>query len=65
LKPDLPLTAPHEELNRAIPDGIQLLSVYRSLLKIVAGLEEQEYTESDLRQIEVVEHPNPADPASE
>lgn len=65
LKPDEPLTAPQEELNRAPTDGIQLLSVYRSLLKIVAGLEEREYTEEDLRQTEVVEHPNLADPASE
>ncbi len=53
---------PHSE-----PDGINLLSVYRSLLRIVARLGESEYTEGNslLRQTEVVEHSNLADPASE
>ena len=48
-------------------DGINLLSVYRSMLRIVARLGESEYTESNslLRQTEVVEHSNLADPASE
>lgn len=48
------------------PDGINLLSVYRSMLRIVARLGESEYTESNslLRQTEVVEHSNLADPAS-
>jgi hypothetical protein len=47
-------------------DGINLLSVYRSMLRIVARLGENEYTESNslLRQTEVVEHSNLADPAS-
>jgi hypothetical protein len=48
-------------------DGINLLSVYRSMLRIVARLGESEYTEGNslLRQTEVVEHSNLADPASE
>lgn len=48
-------------------DSINLLSVYRSMLRIVARLGESEYTESNslLRQTEVVEHSNLADPASE
>ncbi len=47
-------------------DGINLLSVYRSMLRIVARLGENEYTESNslLRQTEVVEHSNLANPAS-
>jgi hypothetical protein len=46
--------------------GMNLVSVYRSLLRIVARLDENEYTESNslLRQTEVVEHSNLADPAS-
>ena len=46
--------------------GINLLSVYRSMLRIVARLGENEYTEGNslLRQTEVVEHSNLADPAS-
>ena len=45
---------------------MNLVSVYRSLLRIVARLDENEYTESNslLRQTEVVEHSNLADPAS-
>jgi len=46
-------------------DSINLLSVYRSMLRIVARLGESEYTESNslLRQTEVVEHSNLANPA--
>ncbi len=52
---------PHTE-----PDGINLVLVYRSMLRIVARLGESEYTEGNslLRQTEVVEHSNLADPAS-
>jgi hypothetical protein len=47
-------------------DGINLLSVYRSMLRIVARLGESEYTEGNwlLRQTEVYHHPDLADPAS-
>lgn len=65
MKLDKSLTAPHEELNRAPTDGIQLLSVYRSLLKIVAALDDREYTEEDLRQTVGLPSDDPADPASE
>lgn len=52
---------PHTE-----PDGINLLSVYRSMLRIVARLGESEYTEGNslLRQTEVYHHSDLADPAS-
>jgi hypothetical protein len=48
-------------------DGINLLSVYRSMLRIVARLDENEYTEGNslLRQTEVLKHPDLADPASD
>ncbi|MDX2138750.1 MAG: hypothetical protein SF123_11705 [Chloroflexota bacterium] len=48
-------------------DGINLLSVYRSMLRIVARLGESGYTEGNslLRQTEVVEHSNLANPASD
>ncbi|MBN8593099.1 MAG: hypothetical protein J0M33_15190 [Anaerolineae bacterium] len=45
-------------------EPINLLGVYRSLLRIVARLEDQEYTDGNSRQTEVVVHPDPADPAS-
>ncbi|MCK6579759.1 MAG: hypothetical protein L6Q98_16830 [Anaerolineae bacterium] len=47
-------------------DGINLLSVYRSMLRIVARLGESEYTEDNslLRQTEVYHHSDLADPAS-
>jgi hypothetical protein len=62
LKPErLSDEQPHTET-----DGINLLSLYRSMLRIVARLDESEYTEGNslLRQTEVVEHSNLADPAS-
>ena len=64
MKPDrLPDEKPHTTEN----DGINLLSVYRSMLRIVARLEESEYTENNslLRQTEVLKHPDLADPASD
>ena len=46
-------------------DGINLLGVYRSLLRIVARLEESQYTESNsfMGQTEVVEDSDLANPA--
>jgi len=63
LKPD---RVSDEQPNIAENGGINLLSLYRSMLRIVARLDESEYTESNslLRQTEVVEHSNLADPAS-
>ena len=63
MKPErLPDEQPHTET-----DGINLLSVYRSMLRIVARLEENEYTEGNslLRQTEVLKHSDLADPASD
>jgi hypothetical protein len=56
-----------EQPNIAENGGINLLSLYRSMLRIVARLDESEYTESNslLRQTEVVEHSNLANPASD
>ena len=47
-------------------DGINLLSLYRSMLRIVARLDENEYTEGNslLRQTTEVELDDLADPAS-
>ena len=45
--------------------GVNLKTVYRSLLKIVAQIGETAYTDSMLRQTAEVELDDPADPASE
>jgi hypothetical protein len=45
--------------------GVNLEMVYRSLLNIVAHLDERQYTEGDIRQTEVLEHSDLANPASE
>jgi hypothetical protein len=44
---------------------VNLETVYRSLLNIVAHLDERQYTEGDIRQTEVGKHSDLADPASE
>lgn len=46
-------------------EGINLLGVYRSMLRIVARLEESQYTESNsfMGQTEVVEDSDLANPA--
>ena len=49
-------------------DGINKEALYRSLLEIVAYLDETQYTEGSSfidRRAEVVEHFDPADPASD
>lgn len=55
-----------EQPNITENGGINLLSLYRSMLRIVARLDESEYTEENslLRQTEVFHHPDLADPAS-
>jgi hypothetical protein len=50
------------QLNRE--QGVNLEMVYRSLLRIIAHLDETQYTEGMLRQIEVYHHPDLANPAS-
>lgn len=56
-----------EQPNIAENSGINLLSLYRSMLRIVARLDESEYTEGNslLRQTEVVQHSDLANPASD
>jgi len=56
-----------EQQNITENGGINLLSLYRSMLRIVARLDESEYTEDNslLRQTEVFHHPDLADPASD
>lgn len=48
-------------------NGINIPALCNTLLRIVARLDENEYTDSSslLRQTEVMEHSNLADPASE
>jgi hypothetical protein len=64
LKPE---RLPDEQPNTNEADGINLLSVYRSMLRIVARLGENEYTESNslLRQTTERELDDLADPASD
>jgi hypothetical protein len=56
-----------EQPNIAENGGINLLSLYRSMLRIVARLPKNEYTEDNslLRQTEVYHHSDLADPASD
>jgi len=58
---------PDEQPHTNETDGINLLSVYRSMLRIVARLDESEYTESNslLRQTTEVVLDDLADPASD
>lgn len=46
-------------------EPINLVDVCRQIMRIVARLETQSYTDDIERRTEVVEHPDPADPASE
>ena len=58
----------HDEL-RDTPllaeESINLVNVCRQIMRIVARLETESYTDSIERRTEVVEHPDPADPASD
>ena len=56
-----------EQPHTSKTDGINLLSVYRSMLRIVARLDESEYTEGNslLRQTTEVVLDDLADPASD
>ena len=58
----------HDEL-RDTPllaeERINLVNVCRQIMRIVARLETESYTDSIERRTEVVEHPDPADPASD
>jgi hypothetical protein len=63
LQSDSPTQAETPQPN--IQQGVNLEMVYRSLLNIIAHLDERQYTEGDIRQTEVQEHSDLADPASE
>ena len=63
MQSDSPTQAETPQSN--IRQGVNLETVYRSLLNIVAHLDERQYTEGDIRQIEVQEHSDLADPASD
>ena len=57
---------PTQELSTPLKeDAIDMVGVSRILMRIFAQLEESTYTENQLRQTEVVVHPNLADPASD
>lgn len=58
----------HDELRdtpSATEERINLVDVCRQIMRIVARLEGNAYTDSIERRTEVVEHPDPADPASD
>jgi len=58
----------HDELrDTPLPpeERINLVDVCRQILRIVARLETQSYTDSIERRTEVVVHLDPADPASD
>ncbi|MBK9750872.1 MAG: hypothetical protein IPO91_29480 [Chloroflexi bacterium] len=58
----------HDELRDTPPateERINLVDVCRQIMRIVARLEGNAYTDSIERRTEVVVHPDPADPASE
>ena len=46
-------------------ESINLVNVCRQIMRIVARLETESYTDSIERRTEVVEHPDPAVPASD
>ena len=61
---------PIVKVEEANPDEVNLVSVYRSVLEIVAHLQETQYsettsTELSEQQAEVVEHNDLPDPASD
>lgn len=58
----------HDELRdtpSANEERINLVDVCRQIMRIVARLEGNAYTDSIERRTEVVVHPDPADPASD
>ena len=58
----------HDELRDTPPareERINLVDVCRQIMRIVARLEGNAYTDSIERRTEVVVHPDPADPASD
>lgn len=63
MKSDSPNDVKTSQLN--IQQGVNLETVYRSLLRIIARLDETQYTQDMLRQTTEVVLDDLADPASE
>ncbi len=53
-----------EETQEQTQHGIDMVSIYRSVLRVVARLEESDYTGQNTRQDDVVVHDDLPDPAS-
>jgi hypothetical protein len=45
-------------------EGLDMVGIYRTVLRVIAHLEETDYTEQNSRQDEVYHHPDLPDPAS-
>ncbi len=62
------LVKPEESIDAEKPctsaDGIDMVVVYRAVLRALVCLDEAEYTEKQLRQDDVVVHDGLPDPAS-
>lgn len=58
-----PIEQPEEPMKQA--EGIDLLTAYRTVLRVLAQLESEEYTSACERQADVVVHDDLPDPASE
>ena len=64
MQPDQePIEQPEEPMKQT--EGIDLLTAYRTVLRVLAHLESQEYTSDCERQADVVVHDDLPDPASE
>lgn len=45
--------------------GIDKSAIYQTILRILVRLEESDYTDHTVRQVEVMEHNDPPNPASD
>ncbi len=52
----------HDEEQRE--EGIDMVGIYRAILRAIAHLDERDYTEQDSRQADVLQHLDLPDPAS-
>jgi hypothetical protein len=63
MQPDQnPIEQPEEPMKQT--EGIDLLTAYRTVLRVLAHLESEEYTSECERQADVVVHDDLPDPAS-
>jgi hypothetical protein len=64
MQPDQkPIEQPEESMKQT--EGIDLLTAYRTVIRVLAHLESEEYTSDCERQAEVWGHDDLPDPASE